>query len=135
VKPTVGEKVLGNSEVVERIVVVRNRNGLHARPSSVLAETALRFTDTELLLRRESEGEQAPSEGTAASSGGAGSGSAGSGSTGSGRTEVDAKSIMELLLLAAGPGTRLTLIANGPSAEEAIETLAGLFEREFDLDL
>ena len=105
--------MLGNQEVVERVVVVRNRNGLHARPSSVLAETALRFTDTELTIRR-----------VVAEGGGP-----------AGRTEVDAKSIMELLLLAAGPGTELTLIASGPSAEEAIRILADLFEREFDLDL
>jgi len=90
--------------MVERRVVVRNKNGLHARPSSVLAEAALRFTDTELTLRRD-------------------------------ETEVDAKSIMELLLLAAGPGTELTLIASGPSATEAVEALADLFGREFDLDL
>lgn len=89
---------------MERVVVVRNRNGLHARPSSVLAEAALRFTDTELILRK-------------------------------GSTEVDAKSIMELLLLAAGPGTELTLVASGPSAAEAARALSELFEREFDLDL
>jgi phosphocarrier protein len=94
----------GNELIVEGRVVVRNKNGLHARPSSVLAEAALRFTDTELTLRRD-------------------------------ETEVDAKSIMELLLLAAGPGTELTLIASGPSASEAVEALADLFEREFDLDL
>ena len=85
-------------------MVVRNRNGLHARPSSVLAEAALRFTDTELILRRD-------------------------------ETEVDAKSIMELLLLAAGPGTELTLTASGPQAQEAVQSLSELLEREFDLEL
>ena len=33
-------------------VKVLNRNGLHARPSSVLAETALKFGDTSLTIRR-----------------------------------------------------------------------------------
>jgi len=94
--------------IEQRVVVVRNRNGLHARPSSVLAEAALRFTDTELKLRKGGDEDG---------------------------TEVDAKSIMELLLLAAGPGTELTLVASGPSAGEAIEAISGLFEREFDLDL
>ena len=45
---------------------------------------------------------------------------------------VDAKSIMELLLLEAGPGTELTLVANGPQASEAAEAIRDLFEREFD---
>ena len=93
-----------NELSVEATVVVRNKNGLHARPSSVLAEAALRFTDTELILRRD-------------------------------ETEVDAKSIMELLLLAAGPGTELTLTASGPQAQEAVQSLSELFEREFDLEL
>jgi phosphotransferase system HPr (HPr) family protein len=51
-----------------------------------------------------------------------------------GDTEVDAKSIMELLLLAAPKGTELTLAATGPEAEEAIRAIRALFEREFDLE-
>ena len=97
---------------VEVTVVVRNKNGLHARPSSVLAEAALRFPTTELTLSKESS-----EDGTGEAS------------------EVDAKSIMELLLLAAGPGTKLTLLASGPQAEEAVAAISELFEREFDLNL
>ena len=98
----------GSGAVVEVRVTVRNRNGLHARPSSVLAETALRFSETSLILRRDPPANPA---------------------------EVDAKSIMELLLLEAGPGTELTLVAAGPQADEAVAALQSLFEREFDLDL
>ena len=92
------------SAVSETMVTVKNRNGLHARPSSVLAETALRFADTEISIRK-------------------------------GEFQVDAKSIMELLLLEASCGTELHLTANGPAADEAIRQLTGLFEREFDLNL
>ena len=93
----------GNTSV-EVVVTVRNKNGLHARPSSVLAETALRFADTSITVKR-------------------------------GDLEVDAKSIMELLLLEAHCGIELTIVVNGPQADEASETLQALFEREFDVKL
>ena len=96
----------GETASVELSLTVRNKNGLHARPSSVLAETALRYETTTLTLRRPDTGAQ-----------------------------VDAKSIMELLLLEAGPGTELTLLAEGPQANAAAEAIRTLFEREFDLSL
>ena len=37
---------------VQRTVSVRNKNGLHARPSSVLAENALRFPDTAIAIQK-----------------------------------------------------------------------------------
>ncbi len=92
------------SRTVEATVKVLNKNGLHARPSSVLAENALRYTDTAISIRR-------------------------------GELEVDAKSIMELLLLEAHCGTELQLVASGPRAEEAVGELQALFEREFDIQL
>jgi phosphocarrier protein HPr len=85
-------------------VVVRNKNGLHARPSSLLAEAAMRFKGTSVTVAR-------------------------------GDIIVDAKSIMELLLLEATSGTELTLSAEGPEAEAAIEQLSALFERAFDVSL
>lgn len=45
---------------------------------------------------------------------------------------VDAKSIMELLLLAAAAGTHLTIHAEGPDADQAVEALTKLVERKFD---
>lgn len=92
------------NRTVEATVKVRNKNGLHARPSSVLAENALRYTDTAISIRR-------------------------------GDLEVDAKSIMELLLLEAHCGTELQLVASGPRAAEAVGELQALFEREFDIRL
>jgi phosphocarrier protein HPr len=44
---------------------------------------------------------------------------------------VNAKSIMELLLLAAARGTVLTVKAEGPDADKAIEALAKLVEGKF----
>ena len=47
-------------------------------------------------------------------------------------TEVDGRSIMGLMMLAAGPGTELQLCASGPEAEAALAALADLIGRGFD---
>ncbi len=46
--------------------------------------------------------------------------------------EVDGKSILGLLLLAAGKGTELLVRAEGPDEEKALATLRELVERRFD---
>lgn len=48
--------------------------------------------------------------------------------------EIDGKSIMGLLMLAAGPGTNLKIVANGPDETEVIRSLDDLFARHFDDD-
>ncbi|MCD6497400.1 MAG: HPr family phosphocarrier protein [Deltaproteobacteria bacterium] len=45
--------------------------------------------------------------------------------------EVNGKSAMELLMLAAGSGTNLIIRAEGPDAEEAVAALVALVERGF----
>ena len=44
---------------------------------------------------------------------------------------VSATSIMDLLLLAAAPGSRVLIQASGPQAEEALNTLARLVADRF----
>ncbi len=39
---------------------------------------------------------------------------------------------MGLMMLAAGQGSKLVLIAEGTDAADAVAELAGLFERKFD---
>ncbi len=46
--------------------------------------------------------------------------------------EVNAKSIMGVMLLAAGPGMTLLLRADGPDETNAVTAVADLFERKFD---
>ena len=46
--------------------------------------------------------------------------------------EMDGKSIMGLLLLAAARGTELTISADGADEAEAVAALCGLVERGFD---
>jgi phosphocarrier protein len=46
--------------------------------------------------------------------------------------EVNAQSIMGVMMLAAGIGTPLTVRADGPDEESAIDAVVELFDRKFD---
>lgn len=84
-------------------VTIKNEYGLHARPSSLLANVASQF-QSEIRLKKDDK-------------------------------EVNVKSIMNLLLLAAGKDTQLTVSAEGPDAVEALEAIRELVEiRKFDED-
>ncbi|MCC7097079.1 MAG: HPr family phosphocarrier protein [Thermomonas sp.] len=48
--------------------------------------------------------------------------------------EVNAKSIMGVMLLAAGPGAEVVLRVDGPDEQAASDAVASLFERRFDED-
>jgi phosphocarrier protein len=45
---------------------------------------------------------------------------------------VDARSIMGLMMLAAGPGCCIDIEAEGPEAGQAVDALAGLVAARFD---
>lgn len=49
-------------------------------------------------------------------------------------TSVDARSIMGLMMLAAGIGSSIDISAEGPEAEQAVEALAALVEDRFGED-
>lgn len=49
-----------------------------------------------------------------------------------GSREVNGKSIMGVMMLAAGCGTQLELQARGPEAEQALDHLENLILRRFD---
>src|SRR5467141_3893143 len=46
--------------------------------------------------------------------------------------KVNGKSIMGLMMLAAGPGSKLTVSAEGHDASQALAELETLFEQKFD---
>ena len=46
--------------------------------------------------------------------------------------EINAKSIMGIITLGAGYGTKITIQAEGPDEEAAVQTLVGIFERRFE---
>lgn len=50
------------------------------------------------------------------------------------RRAVNGKSIMGVMMLAAGRGTRIELVAQGPQATEAVEQLALLVAERFGED-
>ena len=49
-----------------------------------------------------------------------------------GAQAVDAKSIMQLMMLAATKGTELVVTADGPDAEAAVAAISALVESKFD---
>lgn len=78
----------------EQTVMLTNKLGLHARPSTQIATTASRFA-ADIQLTKD------------------------------GMT-VDAKSVLELLMLAAECGSQLHITAEGADAKEAVKTIADL---------
>jgi phosphocarrier protein len=46
-------------------------------------------------------------------------------------TEINAKSILGVMMLAAGPGQSITISADGPDAEEAVDAIASLIDSGF----
>jgi len=84
-------------------VAVKNEYGLHARPSSLMANLASQFKSDIKVIKDDNE--------------------------------VNCKSIMNLLLLAAGKGVVLTIVADGEDEDEALKALRELVEiRKFDED-
>lgn len=49
-----------------------------------------------------------------------------------GSREVNAKSIMGVMMLAAGIGTKLVVRADGPDEADALAAVIELFDRKFD---
>jgi phosphotransferase system HPr (HPr) family protein len=87
--------------MVELRVAVRNKLGLHARAAAKLVRIANGF-QSELRLERLD-----------------------------GSASADAKSILNVLMLAASGGTELRAIADGQDEQLAIEALAAIFEAGF----
>jgi len=85
--------------MVERVVTIANRNGLHARPAAEIVKVAAKFTADITLVRDD--------------------------------MEVNGKSIMGVMMLAAEFGSTLLLRAEGLDANEAVAALAALIEEKF----
>ncbi|MBU24940.1 MAG: phosphocarrier protein HPr [Gammaproteobacteria bacterium] len=82
-------------------VTVKNLLGLHARAANILAREASRFSSS---IEIEDFARQ---------------------------RKIDAKSIMQLLMMAAGQGSELMLHVSGDDQEKATETLKALFDDGF----
>jgi phosphocarrier protein len=86
--------------VIERVIEIKNKLGLHARAAAKLVHTAARFK-SDIKVRKGDE-------------------------------EVDGKSILGILLLAAGRGTSITLRADGPDERDALDAVEKLIDDKFD---
>lgn len=93
--------------VAERTLKIQNKLGLHARAAAKLVQTAVKFKAEVKIGRMD--------------------GAAG----GAQATEVNAKSIMGVLMLAAAKGTQVKVSAEGDDAEAAVAALAALIEGKF----
>jgi phosphocarrier protein HPr len=89
---------MSNSSI-KRVVVVKNKQGIHARPAEMFVRRAQQFQSKIEIVR---DGYR-----------------------------VEAKSIMNLLTLGAAQGTELTLEAEGSDAQEAVDALAEVVEKDF----
>ena len=86
--------------MVEKMLTVKNRAGIHARPAAIIAQTANKF-QCEVTISRDD-------------------------------TEVNAKSIMGVITMAAGNNTVLKVVTNGPDETEAASAIEALFESKFE---
>ena len=86
----------------ERVVEIRNRYGLHARPAAEFVKKAHTF-DADVWVRKED-------------------------------LEVNGKSIMGMMMLAAEQGTEIVIRAAGEDAEAAVEALSALVDTRFGED-
>jgi len=87
--------------MIRRSVLVSNRLGLHARAAAKLVRLASRFS-SEIHLSREDANQQ-----------------------------IDSKSILGILMLAASKGTRLVVSIEGEDEADAGEAISRLFEEKF----
>lgn len=86
--------------MVEKILTVKNRAGIHARPAAIIAQTANKFACEVTLSRDDSD--------------------------------VNAKSIMGVITMAAGYNTTLKMIVEGSDESEAASAIEALFESKFE---
>ncbi|NQT89762.1 MAG: HPr family phosphocarrier protein [Candidatus Omnitrophica bacterium] len=81
-------------QTVKKEIIIRNKQGLHARPAAVFVQIANKF-DSDITVRKEDE-------------------------------EVNGKSIMGILMLAAEQGASVCIKATGSDAEEAVAELESI---------
>lgn len=80
--------------VIEKVIVIKNKQGLHARPAALFVQIANKF-NSEITISK-------------------------------GRHKVNGKSIMGIMMLEAGSGSKVTMVVNGDDAETAIKELEAL---------
>ena len=77
--------------VIERSVVIKNKQGLHARPAALFVQIANKFS-CDISISK-------------------------------GKQKVNGKSIMGIMMLEAGAGSKIVITASGEDAEAAMKEL------------
>ena len=85
---------MGEILTFERTVVIKNKQGLHARPAALFVQIANKFDSDVTVIK--------------------------------GKTKVNGKSIMGIMILEAGKGSKVTVITKGQDAEKAMAELEAL---------
>lgn len=86
--------------LVEKKIMIKNKQGLHARPAAMFVQIANKF-DCDIVVKK-------------------------------GAQEVNGKSIMGILTLAANKGANILIRAEGPDSETAVIELEKLLSGELD---
>lgn len=94
---------MAEEKICERTLEVQNYQGVHARPSAMIVKLADQYKSDLMVCRTDDDQE-----------------------------EVNGKSIMGIMMLAAAQGTQLVFRARGEDAEELLDALEDLFKSKFD---
>jgi phosphocarrier protein len=86
--------------VCEKMVVIKSKQGLHARPAALFVQIANKF-DCDIAVSK-------------------------------GNVKVNGKSIMGIMMLEAGKGSRVTITATGNDSHQAVEELEKVLASEND---
>lgn len=79
---------------VEKTLIIKNKQGLHARPAALFVQIANKFTCDVAITK--------------------------------GRQKVNGKSIMGIMMLEASAGSKITIVAKGDDAGQAVAELEAL---------
>jgi phosphocarrier protein HPr len=85
-------------QIVQKEIIIKNKQGLHARPAAIFVQIANKF-DSDIFIIKDDE-------------------------------EVNGKSIMGILMLAAEKGTVISIKAVGPDAQKAVSELEKILLEE-----
>lgn len=83
---------------IDKTVIIKNKQGLHARPAALFVQIANKFNSEITVMK--------------------------------GRHKVNGKSIMGIMMLEAGYGSKVTMVVTGDDAEAAVRELETLLINE-----
>ncbi|MFC1709007.1 HPr family phosphocarrier protein [Candidatus Omnitrophota bacterium] len=87
-----------NENALERKIIVKNKQGLHARPAALFVQLANKF-DSKITVVKDDQ-------------------------------EINGKSIMGILMLAAEKDSEIVIAAEGDDAKEALDALEQLVSKD-----